>query len=181
MLLNEANHLAAFEKCGKVSFPELPQEFQELLYKLKAKFPNFPVYTAADPDYFALTFNGVEMMSYVGQRIEFWKNFRIEIRKKFDELKLISEKFNDELAKRLKDIGRIPSKYHFITSRHELEKVIQIEKDPIFYLPVKTVHKHVQYDFVVVYGQYGDSPHEAEAIAELQKIDQTAFIGVQAN
>ena len=166
---------------SKVIMPELPKEYQDLLIKLKIKFPAWPVYTTADPEFIRLTYAGVDIYEYAQARTKFWKNFFEELISKIPELKNTSKEMNERLQKELAKIGKVPSKSHIILSEEHLKQIIEIEKDPIFYAPIKQVYKNIEYDMTIIWGQYGNIPKEKIVIDKLSKIDQTIFLGSQMN
>lgn len=166
---------------GKAVFAELPEEFQRMLYELKSKFPYWPVYTAADPSYFRLMMGDLDVGFYAKERAQFWSEILDDLLSKAADHEAIHRDLQQQFLEHMQALGLSQKYSHVFYTLEDVLRAIEIEKDPIFYLPIEKFHKHVKYRFAVVYGQTGDSPHEKEAISQLQKIDHEAFLGVAAN
>jgi hypothetical protein len=167
---------------GNIVFPDVPSEIQKMLYNLKWKFPHFPVCTAADPAFFKLSYAGLDMNAYTKDRCEFWLNMFDSMVGKIGEYEKINELLQKEFSGILNTLKVAKKHEYFFMSREDMLKAIDIEKDPIFYLPVEKLHKHVKYKFAVVYAQCGTSPNEQDAIDMLLKqTDHQVFFGVAAN
>lgn len=172
---------------GKAIFPNLPDEFEKLLITLKTKFPAWPVYTAADPEYFRISYMGIDIKEYAEKRCIFWKKVFEGLKsdypevKKSYELNKKSRELNKKLTEELSKIGKLPSKNYILLTEEDLQRAIAIEKDPIFYVPIKQVYKNIEYEMTIVWGQCGESPNEQKAIEKLKSFDSKIFLGSQMN
>ena len=162
-------------------FPELPAEFQMLLVNLRKTFPHWPVYTAADPDFFSLVQQGVDLRSYAKKRFAEFADIFSQVIEISENIKSKQEEWQKKFLEECVNQGISPTGTHMFLSDEDVMKAVQKEKDPIFYLPVELTYKHVKYKFAVVYGQCGESPHEKAAIEELKKISYETFMGTAAN
>ncbi|MEI6022852.1 MAG: hypothetical protein WCQ32_03380 [bacterium] len=162
-------------------FPELPPEFQMLLVNLKKTFPHWPVYTAADPDFFSLVQEGVDVRIYTKKRFAEFADIFSQVVEISENIKNKQEEWQKKFLDECAEQGISPTGTHTFLSEEDVAKAVQIEKDPIFYLPVELTHKHVKYKFAVVYGQCGESPYEKAAIEDLKNISYETFMGSAAN
>lgn len=166
---------------GKIIFTELPGDFQKLLIKIKTKFPHWNMYTAADPEFFRIIFNGIDIYEYVQTRSKFWSEVWDGIVAKIPEVLKTNEHLQEKLRTELKGLGLIQKYNHFLMSEDDLLQAISKERDPIFYVPIEQEHKKVLYKMVIIWGQVGESPNELQAIKYLQSVDHSEFMGVREN
>lgn len=156
---------------GKVSFEVLPEEFQRKLFLLACNFPQWPVYTAADPEFFTLTLGDTDVAEYAKKRASFWIGLQNEIIDAVPAFQEMQKKIAEQ--KQLEINARRAQLPPFQSSSYD--------KDPIFYMPIQKTYKNITYNLTIVYGQHGQSPHEKEVIARLNKINTEYFMGVEAN
>lgn len=173
---------------AQIHFPPVPEEFQNLFKKVKSRFPHWDMFTAADPNFFRVVYkNGLDLYEYAEARIKSWNNFIEEWEVKIIEVqknRITQAAFQEELKLMLSTTNRVIRENHTLLNREDLMRAYEIEmakEDPIFYTPITTEYKKVSYDMTIVWGQFGESPRERQALELLNEIDHTIFLGKQSN